>query len=140
MNVRNERLNCYNFFYNQICVKINFREKQAHPIMLTYHKNGYLKIGTVFMCIGIFVLFSSFDFNRVSKKINNTVSFISKRTLDIYYIHMFFAAIALDYIYPKVQVANVLINSVRTLIIIIIALVIGQFFRKLPVLKHLLNA
>jgi hypothetical protein len=53
---------------------------------------------------------------------------------------MFFAAIALDYIYPKVQVANVLINSVRTLIIIIIALVIGQFFRKLPVLKHLLNA
>ena len=40
----------------------------------------------------------------------------------------------------KVQVANVLINSVRTLIIIIIALVIGQFFRKLPVLKHLLNA
>lgn len=103
-------------------------------------KNGYLKIGTVFMCIGIFVLFSSFDFNRVSKKINNTVSFISKRTLDIYYIHMFFAAIALDYIYPKVQVANVLINSVRTLIIIIIALVIGQFFRKLPVLKHLLNA
>ena len=103
-------------------------------------KNGSLNIGTVFMCIGIFVLFSSFDFNRVSKKINNTVSFISKRTLDIYYIHMFFAAIALDYIYPKVQVANVLINSVRTLIIIIIALVIGQFFRKLPVLKHLLNA
>ena len=101
------------------------------------YNNGHF---LVFMCIGIFVLFSSFDFNRVSKKINNTVSFISKRTLDIYYIHMFFAAIALDYIYPKVQVANVLINSVRTLIIIIIALVIGQFFRKLPVLKHLLNA
>ena len=92
------------------------------------------------MCVGIFVLFSSFDFNKVSQKLNNTVSFISKRTLDIYYIHMFFAAIALDYIYPKVQVANVLINSIRTLIIMIIALVIGQLFRKLPILKRLLHA
>lgn len=103
-------------------------------------KNGYLKIGTVFMCVGIFVLFSTLNFRRIPSKLNNAISFVSKRTLDIYYIHMFFAAIALDYIYPKLQIANVFINTVRTLLIMAIALIIGQLFRKLPILKHLLNA
>lgn len=103
-------------------------------------KNGYLKIGTVFMCIGIFILFSTIKFYSFSPKINSFVSFISKRTLDIYYIHMLFAAFALDYIYPKLQLSGVLVNSGRTIIIILIALSIGQLFRKLPLLKHLLGA
>lgn len=102
-------------------------------------KNGYLKLGTVFMCIGIFALFSTYNFHKFSPKLNACVSFVSSRTLDIYYIHMFFAAVALDYIYPQLHVTNIIINSLRTLVIILISLGIGHVFRKLPIFKHLLN-
>ena len=91
------------------------------------------------MCIGIFALFSTYNFHKFSPKSNACVSFVSSRTLDIYYIHMFFAAVALDYIYPQLHVTNIIINSLRTLVIILISLGIGHVFRKLPIFKHLLN-
>lgn len=103
-------------------------------------KNGYLKLGTLFMCIGIFVLTSTVDFHKCPTRLNTIVVFISKRTLDIYYIHMFFAAYALDFIYPRFQIANVAINSIRVILIIMISLCIGQLIRKLPILKRLLNS
>lgn len=99
--------------------------------------NGYLKIGTLLMCIGIFVLFSQTTFTN--KYANKIIAFFSKRTLDIYYIHMFFAAIALEHIYPLIHKENVFINSLRSIILIMIAVIIGSIIRKIPLLKNILN-
>lgn len=101
-------------------------------------KNGYLKIGTFLMCIGIFLLF--FRYNFPYTRLNRRISYIASRTLDIYYIHMFFAALAMDYIFPLYNRGNVLINSLRAIIIIIISLLIGCLIRKIPILKFILNA
>lgn len=99
--------------------------------------NGYLKIGTLLMCIGIFIIFSQINFTDGC--VYTIVSFFSKRTLDIYYIHMFFAAIALEQIYPLIHKENIIINSIRSIILILISIIIGSVIRQIPLLKNILN-
>lgn len=110
---------------------------QCHSFLWTGEafKNGYIKIGTVLMCSGLFALYASQPFSRTY----HWIAFTSKRTLDIYYIHMFLAAIALTYIYPYLANPNIFINALRSIILIIISLLIGCIVRKIPILKIILN-
>ena len=114
---------------------------QCHSIIWTgvSFKNGYLKIGTFLMCVGIFLLFSQNEKFFSNTRVNTVISFISSRTLDIYYIHMFFAALARDYLFPHLNISNIFINSLRAIIIIAISLAIGSIIRKVPFSKFILN-
>lgn len=95
----------------------------------------YTQTGNLIMTSAIFILFSG-----LSLKENKFINFIGKRTINIYYIHMILVAYISTYILPLLeQWKGVVINTIRTIIVLVISICITELLKKIKIVKRILN-
>lgn len=95
----------------------------------------YTKMGNLIMTSSLFILFSGLPIKE-----NKFVSFIGKRTINIYYIHMILVAYANTYLLPFLkQWKGVGLNFIRTVIIFIISVGITELIKIIKPAKKIFN-
>lgn len=97
----------------------------------------YARLGTALLSIGLFVLFSQIDFQHCP--LNRAAIALSKRTLDIYYLHMIFLVL-LEPFYKgsHSEWASVPANYLKAAVILVISYGVGCLLRKVPGVRKIL--
>lgn len=98
-------------------------------------RNMYTKIGTLIMASALFTLCSS-----INIKENRFIEFIGKRTMNIYLPHMLVVKYLLKYTQNlrNYNYNGVIFNSIKTIIVILITLLITEIIKKIKPIKKLL--
>lgn len=96
--------------------------------------NDYTKVGTLLMATSIFAFFATLKLNY-----NKYLNYISSRTINIYYIHMFIAKILVIYLHPLMNIYGTKANIIKTFIIFILSIIVTELLKKIKIIKRVLN-
>lgn len=102
-----------------------------------YLQNGYDKISTFAMSISFFILLQNLNFKN--KIVSTIIDEIGTSTLGIFYIHIPILVLLKEYLYDYIVYKGVLINFIKTIVVIIISYIIIKILRKIPVLKKIVS-
>ena len=102
----------------------------------TYHGivNKYSKISTMLLASAIFVLLA-----KLNLKNCKLVNFLGRKTMNIYCIHMMIAMLLMIYLYPKINITGFVGNTIKTILVITISVIITEILTKIKPIKKILN-
>lgn len=102
------------------------------------HLDGdYQRIGTLVMAGTFFAFFSRRKFANV--KLNKIFEFVSLRSINIYIIHMFLCWAWVIHVYPRIPISNIGMHFVRTVIVVVVAILILEPISLIPGVNTLLG-
>lgn len=96
--------------------------------------NKYSKFSTLLLASSIFVLLAKLDLKNCK-----LIKFLGRKTMNIYCIHMMIAMLLIIYIYPKINISGFVGNSIKTILVIIISVIITESLSKIKPIKKILN-
>lgn len=102
-----------------------------------YLQNGYSNIGTFTMSIAFFILMQNISIKN--KYISKAISEIGSSTLGIFYIHVPILVLSSTYLYKYILFKGVIVNTIKTILVILISYVIIRIIRKVPVIKKIVT-
>ena len=104
-----------------------------------YLKNGYQRLPTVLLAIGMYVVFMLCPSNKNTARI---AKYLGQNTMGIYYMHFIMTALVsskLKSVFSPYMSYSVLLNTARTILIIGIAVLITMLLKKVPYLQALVK-
>lgn len=124
-------------FFIGLAMLIFARYVQTGQFISGYYErinNDYTKIGTLLMSISIFIFFASQNI-----KFNKYFNFIGSKTINIYFIHMMIARLLLIYLLPILDIYGSKANSLKTIIVFVLSILITEVLNKNKHIKRILN-
>ena len=102
-----------------------------------YIQGGYDKISTFAMSVAFFIVMQ----NRIikNKMFSKIIEEIGTSTLGIFYLHIPILVILNQYVYNMIAYKGVIMNLLKTIIVIIVSYMIIRILRKIPILKKLVS-
>ena len=97
----------------------------------------YQRITTLVMAASIYAIFASMDYSN--KTINKIAVFVSMRTMNIYSIHYLLCTMYIWYIVPLLPYKNVLIHSLRTIVILLVSIIVTEPLTYVPGVSTILG-
>lgn len=98
---------------------------------------GYRHLPVVLLAVGIFLLCK--DMTIRNRMAETAVSAVAKRTLGIYYLHWIFGWMLVPYMALLFPGFSVWTNMLKTIALLILALILTFFLEKIPVIRHLVT-
>lgn len=96
----------------------------------------YQRTGTFLLSVSIFILAAS-SVSRIPEWINNFFAFLSKRTMNIFAIHMLVCVAVNKLILDRIPVRGFCIYFIRTVVVVALSLIITEPFIYIPVVRDL---
>ena len=100
-----------------------------------YLQNGYDNIATCILSIAFFILVQNLSIKN--KYLSKVFTEIGSSTLGIYYIHIPILTLFSIYLYRYIYFKGVFINTIKSILVILISYVIIRIIRKIPILKKI---
>lgn len=100
-----------------------------------YFENGYNRFSTLILAVGMYFLSLCIDH---LKYLNKILGYIGKETMGIFYLH--FPVLALYWTYWNEQMTSyysLVLNLVKTVIVVIICIAITKILKKIPIVRQL---
>ena len=96
--------------------------------------NRYRKVSGLLLAGSVFVLFAKIDIKNC-----RLVSFIGRKTMNIYNIHMIIVALLYSYVLPIWNVKGILPNLAKTIATFVAAILVTELLAKIKPVKKLFN-
>lgn len=99
--------------------------------------NGYERLGTVLLSVGVFILIVAYKQTFRSPVVGKIITGIADNTMGIYYCHMIIGTYFMVLYDRFFQIRGIGINFLKTIVFLVISLGITVAARKIPVIKRL---
>lgn len=97
--------------------------------------NGYGRLCTFIMSISMFILIQGTEIKN--RFVNKIVNIMGYSTLGIFYMHVPVLSICSQYLYRYIHARGVLINVLKSIVVIFVVELIIVILKKIPILKKL---